>query len=165
LGCLDQASLSLEDWEARGSPTHRAKRIPRWIQLAPISARRALRPKREEFPLPVALDSLLIGDIMCDIMMSLGRIRRLRSRIEALRGRGGIKAAELESLAQKLGRRRAKRGREPTWVSDAFPDLSPVSIPNHPGDLNRYTAKGILDGLEADLDRHEELLRSPGQEN
>jgi len=95
--------------------------------------------------------------------MSLAKIRRLRSRIEALRRRGGIKAAELEALAEKLGRRRAKRGSEPTWVSDVFPDLRPVSIPNHPGDLNRYTAKSILDGLEADLDRHEELLLSSEQ--
>jgi hypothetical protein len=106
-----------------------------------------------------------ISDIIRNIMMSLRKVRRLRSEIEALRGQGGLKSAELESLAQRLGRRRAKRGSEPTWVSEAFPDLRPVSIPNHPTDLNRYTAKSILNELEADLDRYEELLRSPGQAN
>jgi len=93
-------------------------------------------------------------------MMDLATIRRLRSIVESLRGRGGIKSSELEALARRLGRRRAKRGKEPTWISDELPDRRPVSIPNHPGDLNRFTARGILDQLEADLDRYEELLLS-----
>jgi hypothetical protein len=92
--------------------------------------------------------------------MSLAKIRKLRSEIEALRNRGWVKTAELEALARRLGRRRAKRGKEPTWISDEFPDRRPVSIPSHPGDVNRFTARSILDQLEGDLDRYEELLQS-----
>jgi hypothetical protein len=71
-------------------------------------------------------------------MMGLAKIRKLRAQIEALRNRGWVKTAELEALARRLGRRRAKRGKEPTWISDELPDRRPVSIPSHPGDLDRY---------------------------
>src|SRR6185295_723863 len=93
-------------------------------------------------------------------MMGLLKIRKLRSQIEALRNKRWIKTAELESLAQRLGTKRAKRGKEPTWINEELPDRRPVSIPSHPGDVNRFTARSILDQLEADLDRYEELLQS-----
>jgi hypothetical protein len=92
--------------------------------------------------------------------MSLAKIRKLRSEIEALRNKGWVKTAELEALARRLGRRRAKRGKEPTWISDELSDRRPVSIPSHPGDVNRFTARSILDQLEGDLDQYEELLQS-----
>jgi hypothetical protein len=38
-----------------------------------------------------------------------------------------------------------------------------VSIPSHPGDLNRFTARGILDQLEGDLDEYEKLLSAEQQ--
>jgi len=105
------------------------------------------------------LDGRVGSDIIDDIMgLGLAKIRKLRSEIETLRRRGGVKSAELESLAQRLGRTRAKRGKEPTWVNEELPEMRPLSIPNHPGDLNRFTAKSILDHLEADLDRYEEIL-------
>jgi hypothetical protein len=99
-------------------------------------------------------------NIIGDVMMDLKKIQKLRSQIEGLRGRGGIKSDEIESLARRLGRRRAKKGKEPTYVSEVFPDLRPVSIPSHPRDLNRFTAGGILDQLESDLDSYEALLTS-----
>ena len=102
----------------------------------------------------------IIGDVM-----DLRKIRKLRSEIADLRGRGGIKCAELQSLARRLGRRLASRGKEPNWVHKDFPDSWPVSIPDHRGDLNRFTARGILDQLEGDLDRYEELLSSRDQSN
>jgi hypothetical protein len=98
-------------------------------------------------------------------MLSLAKIQKLRAQIELLRGRGGIKSAELEALARRLGRKRANMGKEPTWVSEELPERRPVSIPNHPRDLNRYTARGILDQLEGDLDRYEELLLSQNRPN
>lgn len=91
-------------------------------------------------------------------MLGRGKIQKLRSQIEALRRKGGIKSAELESLAQRLGRRRANTGKEPTWVNEELSNRRPVSIPSHPGDLNRHTARSILDQLEGDLDEYEELL-------
>ena len=87
--------------------------------------------------------------------MNRNKLRRLRQQLEALRQRGGVKARELKNLATALGRKRHKRGSEPTWVSDIFPDSRPVSIPDHPGDLNKHTARGILDQLEGDLERLE----------
>jgi len=97
-------------------------------------------------------------------MLGLSKIRKLRSRIEALRKKGGVKAAELKSLAHSLGRTPSNRGKEPTWVNEEFTAWRPMSIPGHPGDLARPTVRSILDDLEADLDRyeqlHEELQRS-----
>jgi hypothetical protein len=105
------------------------------------------------------LDGHISPDIIDNIMgLGLAKIRKLRSEIEALRKRRGVKSAELESLAQRLGRTRAKRGKEPTWVNEELPETRPLSIPNHLGDLNRFTVRSILDHLEADLDRYEELL-------
>ena len=97
-------------------------------------------------------------------MLGLAKLRKLRSEIEAFRRKGGVKSAELEKLARRLNRRPAKRGKEPTWVNEALPERHPVSIPHHPGDLNRFTVKAILDQLEADLDRYEELLQQPEKE-
>jgi hypothetical protein len=87
--------------------------------------------------------------------MTRRKIEKIRREIEGLRRKGGVRASELESLAKRLGRRRAKRGGEPTWVSDSLPGRPPVSVPAHPGDLNRYTARSILDQLERDLDELE----------
>jgi len=77
---------------------------------------------------------------------------RLREEIARLRRRGGIKAFELERIARSLGRRRHDRGKEPTWISELLPDARPISIPSHRGDLNKYTARRILELLDADLD-------------
>ncbi|MCP4646822.1 MAG: hypothetical protein GY852_03685 [bacterium] len=83
--------------------------------------------------------------------MNKNKLRRIRKEIEKLRPRGGIKSKELESLAKKLGRKKHKRGKEPTWMSEECPERNAVTIPNHPGDLNKGLAQGILDQLESDL--------------
>jgi hypothetical protein len=80
------------------------------------------------------------------------KIARLRRRVEELRRRGGVHSRELEELARAVGRKRHARGKEPTWVSTLLPNARPLSIPNHPGDLNRFTARAILDQLDADID-------------
>lgn len=87
-----------------------------------------------------------------------GKLRRVRESIHRLRRAGGVRSVELERLARQLGRRRHARGKEPTWVSDLLPDARPISIPNHPGDLNRFTARVILDLLEEDAERISEQL-------
>jgi hypothetical protein len=88
--------------------------------------------------------------------MDSRKLRKLRRQLDSLRQRGGIKSRELEDLAKAMGRRRHPRGKEPTWVSDLVPNSRPLSIPNHPGDLNRITAGRILDRLEEDLYQLEE---------
>ena len=84
--------------------------------------------------------------------MDKKKIARLRRRVEELRRRGGVHASELERLASAVGRKRYPRGKEPTWVSSLLPNARPLSIPSHPGDLNRFTVRAILDQLEADID-------------
>lgn len=91
--------------------------------------------------------------------MDRGRLNKLRIRVEELRKKGGIGSSELESLAKALGRVQNKRGKEPTWVNQTFPDLRPLRIPRHGSkDLNKYTANAILDQLELDIDKFEELI-------
>ncbi|MCX6000410.1 MAG: hypothetical protein NTU41_12745 [Chloroflexi bacterium] len=96
--------------------------------------------------------------------MDKQKLNRITEKIQACRKRGGIRAAELESIARELGRAPSKRGKEPTWVNERFRDLRPLSIPRHGSrDLNRYTAGAILDQLELDLERWEEAIE--GGEN
>lgn len=83
---------------------------------------------------------------------------KLRREIRELRKSGGIKSAVLQSLAKRIGRKRHPRGKEPTWVFENPTGRNPLSIPNHPGDLNKFTAKAILDVLEEDLDYLEESV-------
>ena len=89
--------------------------------------------------------------------MTRAWLARLRSRVEQLRGRGGIRAVELERLARAVGRRQHPRGKEPTWISTVLPHARPLSIPRHAGDLNRFTARAILDQLDADIDALEAM--------
>ena len=95
--------------------------------------------------------------------MEGAKLKRLRQRIHNLRRRlGGIKPRELEALAKALGRKRHPKGKEPTWVSE-LPGRWPFSIPNHPGDLKKETARSILEDLEADLYALEELNDTPDE--
>jgi hypothetical protein len=104
----------------------------------------------------------LRSDITGDIM-SPKKLKKLRKKIAELRRRGGISAGELEAIAQKLGRKRHKRGKEPTWVSEILLDSFPISIPSHGSDLNRFTARAILDQLEQDVDAIEDFYATQSQ--
>ena len=95
-------------------------------------------------------------DIVCDIV-DQKRIDKLRRETKALRRKGGIKGRELRKIAGAVGRSLGKRGKEPTWVSEQF-STRPLSIPGHPGDLNRNTAGDILNQLEQDLDELQEEM-------
>jgi hypothetical protein len=91
--------------------------------------------------------------------MNRQKLDKLRKRVEELRQKGGIGSSELESLAETLGRVRSKRGKHLTWINKAIPDLPPLSIPYHGSkDLNKYTANYILDKLELDIEKLEELI-------
>ena len=57
------------------------------------------------------------------------------------------------SLAQSIGRRPDKRGKEPTFVMKPRP---PLTIPHHTK-MSKYTVESILDQLEEDLDYLEEI--------
>lgn len=50
-----------------------------------------------------------------------------------------------------------KRGKEPTYASEAFPEANMITVPNHPGrDVHRGTAASILSQCEEDVFRFEE---------
>jgi hypothetical protein len=101
----------------------------------------------------------LHGDIVFDIM-DREKLDKLRKRVEELRKKGGIGYSELESLARALGRVSSKRGKHQTWVNQIYPELRPLSIPHHGSkDLNRITANNILDQLEFDIEKFEELIQ------
>jgi hypothetical protein len=89
--------------------------------------------------------------------MNRKKLKKLRQQIDSLRRCGGVKTRELEELAKALGRRRHKRGSEPAWVSEVLADSYPISIPSHTADLNKFTARNILNQLESDLDKLEEI--------
>jgi hypothetical protein len=80
--------------------------------------------------------------------MTPAKLRKIHARLRQLRG-ASAKARKVEALAKALGRSRVKRGSEPTWVNDSFPELRPVSIPHHSRELKRFTTESILDQLEA----------------
>lgn len=78
-------------------------------------------------------------------------LNKLRREIDALR-RSPQKARALENVAKRLGRKRVKRGKEPTWESQEFAELYPLAVPHHGGrDLAPGTKNSILDQLEDDL--------------
>ncbi len=94
--------------------------------------------------------------------MTSTQLRRLAQRLNALRG-SPRKPRELEALARAFGRKRAKRGKEPTWINAAFPQLPPLSIPHHSHDVKWRTTEEILSQLErGDLAAWERTLAGQG---
>jgi hypothetical protein len=87
--------------------------------------------------------------------MDRRKLDRLRAELEGMRG-VPQKPGDVANLAERLGRRREDRGKEPTWVSDF--DIPNLSIPMHSGDLKKGTQKSILIQLEDDLIAWEERL-------
>jgi hypothetical protein len=91
------------------------------------------------------------------------KLKRLKRKLEGMRQRvANLRSRELIGLAEALGRTRSNRGKEPTYVSSLLPNSKPISIPDHPGSLNKYTAGNILDSLEQDIFNLEELLDNKG---
>lgn len=112
------------------------------------------------------LISIIPDDIIYDIM-DQAKLKRILAELERLRERGckGVKSRELENLATSLGRQQHKRGKEPTWVHETL-DRMPISIPNHGGkDLNRFTARNIINSLEADVEAWEERIKAEEHED
>lgn len=72
---------------------------------------------------------------------------------------------DLASIATSLERRLAKgsevRGKEPAFISMAFPDANPITIPNHAGKtIKKGTAHNILNQLDEDVSRFEDQFDS-----
>lgn len=98
------------------------------------------------------------NDIAGDIMDSK-RLKKIKKTLNDLRSKpNNIRSKELIKLAKSLGRRLFKRGHEPNYLSDLLPRSRPISIPNHPGAMARFTAENILDQLEQDIFDLEESI-------
>lgn len=88
-------------------------------------------------------------------VMNQNDIEKWRGIIEDMRGRlANVSRREIVSLAEMLGRILKSGGKHPAYVS-------PLSRPNVsiPNNLKKWTAKGIIDVLERDVDAWEEALR------
>lgn len=73
----------------------------------------------------------------------------------------GRKSEDLISIALQLERKLFKRGKEPTYVKEIDPCLSPpLSIPNHSGDMAIGTVRSILNQLLSDCDEWEMHLQT-----
>ncbi len=96
--------------------------------------------------------------------MNKKKLKKILERIRSLRTRSGaIKEQEVVAIAKKLGRRRAKAGSEPTYISDDLPGR--LTIPSH-RTLKLGTARSILDFLETDVfNWHDILARRATQDS
>ncbi len=84
--------------------------------------------------------------------MDLKKIKKIQKKIDRLRASpNNIRSNDLIRVANSLGRKLFKRGKEPTYISDLLKKSRPISIPNHPGTLKIGTAVNILDSLEQDV--------------
>jgi hypothetical protein len=90
--------------------------------------------------------------------MNRKNLNKVRRELAQLR-RFPQKAATLERLAGRLGRKLVKRGKEPMWENTEFGELFVLSIPHHGGrDLSPGVQRSILDQLEDDVLAWEERL-------
>lgn len=84
------------------------------------------------------------------------RAAKLRQQLTQLKRNRQVTGREMSAFAKSLGRTtRSHRTGEPVWISDVFPDLPSVSIPNH-SVLKIGTKQAILKELEQDVERHED---------
>lgn len=81
---------------------------------------------------------------------------KLRAELEGMKG-NPQKPGDVAALAEKLGRKRVKRGGEPTFESGF--DIPVLTIPMHGSrDLKRGTQRSILIQLEDDFIAWEQKL-------
>jgi hypothetical protein len=85
--------------------------------------------------------------------MTRRKLDKIKRELAALRY-GRHRALAFQRVAKRLGRKRnSKRGSEPMWESDAFPDLFPLAIPDHGGgrDISPGVQRTLLDLMEEDV--------------
>lgn len=96
--------------------------------------------------------------------MDRRRLKKLERQLLSIQASPfGVRAAELVSLAKKLGRQKMNRGKEPTYergqIVQGVP-VFPLTIPGHPGDLAPGTVKSIVNTLLNDVDEYAQWLDS-----
>jgi hypothetical protein len=94
--------------------------------------------------------------------MTRQKLDKIKLELAGLR-RWRHKALAFQRVAKRLGRKEnRKRGKEPMWESDAFPDLFPLAIPDHGGgrDISPGVQRTLLDLMDEDVLRWEEALNN-----
>jgi hypothetical protein len=91
--------------------------------------------------------------------MDRKKLERLSAELDAMRHRS-VKAADVQRLASRLGRKLANHGKHPNWENIQFPGLRPLSIPDHGRgrDLSPRVRKSVLNELEDDIDAWDEKI-------
>ncbi|MDE2157027.1 MAG: hypothetical protein KGJ32_14240 [Xanthomonadaceae bacterium] len=92
--------------------------------------------------------------------MTPRKLKKIKATLEQIQASPvGVRYKALVSLAEKLGRTKSNRGKEPTYVREDAPELSPpLSIPKHAGDMKRGTVLSIVEALLSDVDEWELFL-------
>lgn len=92
--------------------------------------------------------------------MNPKNLAKLKKQLQEMRrSPQGRKASDFVSIAKQLGMARDSRGKEPTYVRESDPSLTPpLSIPGHTGDLKVGTAVSIIDALLSSVDDWEIFL-------
>jgi hypothetical protein len=92
------------------------------------------------------------------VSIPCSRLRTIQEELNQVRRGGGQKTArQLEQFAVRLGREKHPAAKEPTYCSTLLTDLPPLNIPGHGGDLRSATAQCILDQLDDDIVRLNEI--------
>ena len=94
--------------------------------------------------------------------MDKKKLRKISQRIDQLRARSAsVRSSELKGIARQLGRRlRKQQTGEPPYVSTLLPNSRPISIPDHPGAMNKFVVGDILDDFEDDIFALEQQLEA-----
>jgi hypothetical protein len=89
------------------------------------------------------------------------KLDKIKRELASLR-QGRHRASAFQGLARQLGRKEnTKRGKEPMWESEAFPDLYPLAIPMHGGkDISPGVQRQLLNLMEEDILRWEGTLEA-----
>jgi hypothetical protein len=96
--------------------------------------------------------------------MNKKKLAKIKRRIAESRRRSN-KHRDLEQIAIALERVKFHRGKEPTYVSTAFPNANPITIPDHGNtDIKKGTANSILNQLDEDVWRFEEKFEKEGDD-
>jgi hypothetical protein len=95
--------------------------------------------------------------------MTRKKLEKIKREITSARQRSNT-FNDLARIAISLERERRDRGKEPAFISKAFPNANPITIPFHSGkDVARGTARNILNQLEEDVGRFEERFDQEGE--
>lgn len=103
--------------------------------------------------------------------MDARKLEKIKRQIRELRRQRVVTYSDLISLATSLKRAKLKgaqtRGKEPAFISLEFPNARPISIPFHGknSSMAHGTVKNILNDLEGDVFRFEEMLRREKEED